>query len=168
MPIQIAADFEIKILDPVSVTLSRNAGGDLAVSIDDRTYEKAKAIRAFPLTAASACVAFTDSEGKELGIVEDSSLIEPGSRQVLQEALDEAYLATQVVTIFSVTANHSMTTWDMQTTRGRRIVHVRDRGEIRALSTSRVILTDINGIKYEVASIEALDEKSQTLLESEM
>ena len=56
----------------------------------------------------------------------------------------------------------------METDRGFRSTHLRDRSDVRSLPDGRIILTDVHGVKYEIPGVDSLDERSRALLESEM
>ena len=40
--------------------------------------------------------------------------------------------------------------------------------DVRTFPDGRIILTDVHGVKYEIESLDALDERSRTLLEAEL
>ncbi|MGQ9525707.1 MAG: DUF1854 domain-containing protein [Armatimonadota bacterium] len=45
---------------------------------------------------------------------------------------------------------------------------MRDRNDIRRLRAGRVVMTDVNGVKYDIPNWRELDKRSSELLEQEM
>ena len=53
------------------------------------------------------------------------------------------------------------------TDRGLRTAHVKERSNIRPLPDGRIMLTDVDGVKYEIIP-DQLDERSRSWLEIEV
>ena len=100
-------------------------------------------------------------------MIEDLADIDPDSRQMLIEEIDVTYLITSIRAIQAVQSRHGVTTWQLDTSRGFRMAHLKDRSDIRRLPGRRVILTDVHGMRFEIADTDKLDLRSQALLEAE-
>jgi hypothetical protein len=158
------------VLDPRCVRISRNASGRLVLTLGmgvDR-FEDVRPVCAFPLSAPDEHVSLMDSEGREIGVVRDVGQLDPESRRVLQEEREMVYLTTRVQAIRSATSRFGVGTWELETDRGPRTIHVRLRGDVRWLPGGRVVLTDLHGVKYEIPDVNALDERSRGFLETEL
>jgi len=147
--------------------LGRDDYHRLVLRKDDGTWGPVKPVRAFPLSAPDSCVFLIDADGREAGMVSDVNLLPPASREALHQTLTVDYLSTRVLSIQSVKSRHGVSTWQLQTERGSRTVHVKDRSDIRKLPGNRVLMTDVDGMRFEVPDTAALDDRSQGLLESE-
>jgi hypothetical protein len=158
---------EFRRLSPASVKLHGDAFNHLVLELDGVVYERVKPVRSFPLTAASTCVFLLDSEGNQIGMIPDITELPADSRSVLEQRLESLYFSTRVVAIAGVKSRHGVTTWNLRTTRGDTTIYVKDRNDIRTLPGKRMILTDTNGMRYEIANIDKLDDKSQGALEAE-
>jgi hypothetical protein len=161
---------DVYFLDPRSTRISRNAFGRLVLTVAGGVdqFEDVRPIRAFPLSAPDRDVSLTDAEGREIGVIPDVNALDPESRQTLVEELDTVYLSTRVHAIKSVQSQYGVGTWELETDRGPRTAYLRDRGDVRALPDGRIILTDVHGVKYEIADPGALDERSRSFIEAEM
>ena len=159
---------ELVLLDPERVRISRDDFGDLRLDMGDRTFEKIKPVRTHPLTQPERFIAFLDACGQDIGIVEAAAALDPDSRRVLAEELKLCYFSARVRRIHSEEARYGVTTWDLETDRGRRTAYIRDRGDIRPLPGGRVILTDTHGVRFDIPEINALDQKSFRLLEEQI
>ncbi|MGE5557474.1 MAG: DUF1854 domain-containing protein [Bacillota bacterium] len=130
-------------------------------------HRNVRPVRAFPLTSPGMCVIIQSESEEELGIIYDLSLLDADSRKVIEEDLENAALATRILAVSHVKVSHGMTTWRIKTDRGDRVIYVKDRQDIRWLPGKKVVLTDINGLKFTIDDADGLDERSRLLLEGE-
>ncbi|NLF37911.1 DUF1854 domain-containing protein [bacterium] len=159
---------DIRFIDPGLATLTRDAFNRLDLAIEGgETFNDVRALRAFPLSSPASCIVFKTAQGTEIGVMDDMRKLPRASRKLLEGELELAYFTTRVTAISSVSSKHGFTTWDFETDRGRCTVYVRDRTDIRWLAGGRLIFTDVNGMKFEIPSVDAIDERSQALLEAE-
>ena len=159
---------EFNHLPPAQVRLNRDTYHRLVLNLAGAVYESVRPIRPFPLTAPESCVFLIDKDGREIGLVEQVGALEPGSRDLLREVLALEYLSVRILSVRSVKSRHGVTTWDLRTDRGDRIAHVKDRSDVRKLPGNRVLMTDTDGMRYEIPDTGKLDERSLALLESEV
>lgn len=154
-------------LSSESLHLSRDSHGALQARVDGRNYEDVKPVRAFPLTAPSSCVFLLDGEEHEIGLIAELNELEPKARELIEAELAQRYFPTQIESLFTVKSSHGVTTWEAQTDRGMRTVHIKDRSDIRRLERGHVVFTDVEGIRYEIPDTSKLDDRSQALLDAE-
>jgi hypothetical protein len=158
---------EFTRLTGAKVTLQRNAFQQLVLEHEGGRWEKVRPMRPFPLSARDACVFFLDADGEQVGYVADAKELPADARALLEEELALLYFSTRINAIPAVKSRHGVTTWTLATERGEKVVHVKDRNDIRTLPGRRVIFTDTSGMRYEIANSDKLDDKSQGLLEAE-
>jgi len=160
---------DLRLLDPKLLRLRVDEFRrlNLEVGIEER-YGPVRAVRCLPLTQPYEFISIQDDEGEEVGIIPDLRDLEPDSRRALEAELELYYLKAQVRAIHKVEARNGVISWDVTTDLGAKMVHVRDRQNIRPLPDGRTVLTDIHGGKYEIPPPEELDEKSRGWLEIEM
>src|SRR5438270_3758550 len=159
MPPRGLSNADLRLIDPKCVRLSRDAFAALRleVGIEER-YEPMRALRLLPLTDPNRFISFTDEEGAEIGILEDPSRLEPKSREILNEELNLVYLKAEVRSIVKVNPRMGLVSWELDTSLGPRTIYLKDRHDIRPLPDGRIILTDVHGAKYEIPSLDALDD----------
>jgi hypothetical protein len=158
----------VEMISPKEATFMRDTFGKLCLRLaGGSTYVGVRPLRTFPLTAPDSCIAVVDSEGREIGLIEEISHLESSSGDILREELALEYFAARICRILQVDSNHGTTTWHVETDRGPRVVHVKDRVDIRTLSPTHLVVTDAGGIKYEIENTRELDARSQALLEGE-
>ena len=154
-------------LDPESVELSRDAFQRLTLRLGEQHWDEVKAVAAFPLSAPESCVFLIDSERNEIGFIAEVADMPPAARDTLRDALAIEYLCTRVLGITSIQSRHGVSTWDLRTARGDRTVHIKDRSDIRRLPGNRIVITDVDGMRFEIPDRNALDERSRALLDAE-
>jgi Domain of unknown function (DUF1854) len=156
---------DLLFLDPRDVRARRNERGKLVVDIrwpdDEQRVEGVKPVRSFPLTAPDRQIVLLAPDDRELGIIRELRALDRASREVIEAELEIAYLVTRVKEIRLVRARFGVTTWELETDRGSRTAHVKERSDIRPMPDGRIILTDVDGVKYEIPRPEDLDERSR-------
>jgi len=160
---------DLRLLDPKAVRLSRDATGGLRLEIGiEERYEPVRVLRLLPMSDAEHYISFQDEEGEEIGVLEDPARLEPESRRILQDELELVYLKAEVKAIVRVIPRMGLVSWELDTSLGRRTIYLKDRHDIRPLPDGRIILTDVHGAKYEIPSLDDLDDRSRSCLEIEM
>ncbi len=154
--------WDLHPLVPSQVHCHHHARGSFAVTIDGTTFPTVVLTQAFPRSQPGHYVALATPEGKELGILVDSSLLDPSSRAALQQELRRRYVMPIVTQVERVQQRPGSWTFDLATDRGPMQISVRNLHEhLEGLGADRIILTDIDGRTAEVSSIRALDAHSQ-------
>jgi Domain of unknown function (DUF1854) len=153
-------------LDPRAVRARRDERGRLVVTLGGgvETVEGVRPVRAFPLTAPDRQIVLLDTEDRELGVIQELKRLDRESREAIEAELEIAYLVARVTAIQWVRSRFGVTTWELETDRGPRTAHVKERSDIRPLPDGRIILTDVHGVQYEIPTPEELDERSRSWL----
>jgi hypothetical protein len=164
-----APDGDLCFLDPRAVRARRNERGRLVVTLAGgvQTVEGVRPVRAFPMTAPDRQIVLLDAEDRELGIIRELGALDRESQEAIKAELEVAYLVPRVQSIRSVLSRFGVTTWELETDRGLRTAHVKERSDIRPLPDGRIILTDVDGVKYEIPPVQDLDDRSRGWLQIE-
>ena len=157
--------FELRVLDPKRIRIFREAGVPRLTLRDDRSWSKVSVARAFPLSNPDHYLGFLDGAGKDIGLLYDPGLLDPDSRQVVEEELEKRYFVPVVDRVLTIKEEFGTIYWTVETDRGQKEVIVRNlRDNLQELSASRVIITDVDGNRFEFADVSKLDGKSQSVL----
>ena len=131
----------------------------------DRSWLKVEASRAFPISDASHYIGFLDGNGKDIGMIQDPAELDSESRVVLDEELRLRYFVPVVRSVYSVKEEFGSIYWDVETDRGRKEVVVRNvRDNMHEIGGGRVMVTDVDGNRFEFSDVGRLDSKSQDLI----
>jgi hypothetical protein len=162
---EIPSSFELRILDPKTTRLFRVAGVTRLTIEGDRSWAKVSPSRAFPLSNPDHYIGFLDGDGKDVGLLYDPSQLDAESRTLIAEDLERRYFVPIVERVLRVREEFGTIYWDVETDRGAVEIVVRNlRDNLQELSSSRVIITDIDGNRYEFPDIPKLDNKSQAII----
>lgn len=134
-------------------------GGVLRLTIEDqRSWIKVAAARAFPVTRPNEYIGFLDGRGKDVGMLVDPSTLDAESRSALDADLERRYFVPVVQRVLKSTQEFGTVYWTLETDRGTRDVVIRQlRDNLHELSPTRVIVSDIDGNRFEFPDIYKLD-----------
>ncbi len=154
-------------LDGKKLRLVEGPSGILRLIIDGEcSYLRVKVYRAFPITHPHNYIGFCDDAGKEIGIVKDPKEMDHDSQKLLNRALRRRYLAPKILNVFSAVDRFGVSTWQVDTDRGKRDFAVIDHTDnIRHIGKGRVAIQDADGCRYDVPNYHELDKKSSDFLD---
>ena len=133
---------------------------------DDRSYLKVKVVRAAPLSYPDQYISFLDGKDEEICMVDDLGELDEGARAIVAEELDRRYLTSVVQEVHSLRNEFGTSYWDVQTNRGQREFVVQNVAEnAQWLGDHRLLLLDVDGNRFEIPDLEALDRRSLALIE---
>jgi hypothetical protein len=157
--------FELRILDPQEVRLFQ-AGGVLRMTLgDQRSYLRVRVARAFPLSDPHHYYGLLDGAGKDIGVIVNPADLDTESRTLAEDALEKHYFVPVVKEVLSVKEDYGSIVWEVDTDRGRKTYIVRSmRDNLADLSATRVLITDVDGNRFEIPDITRLGAYAQSLV----
>lgn len=135
--------------------------------IKTETYEgRAFLCRQFPFELEWEFISVMDEHQQEVGIIKAVSLFEGNSYDMLCTELRRRYYTPVIDKILGVKERYGFSYWRVHTAEGNVNFTLHDtyRSIIRA-SGNRVILLDVNGNRFEIPNVDALDRKSYKKIE---
>lgn len=119
--------------------------------------------RAFPFDAPDEFVSVLDGDGNEYGLIRSLAVFAgvPEAEALLRGELDRKYLMPVITRIRSLKTKLGFSYWEVDTDHGRRSFTMQD--TYRNLfhhSESGVVLTDVDGNRYEIPDVLKLDPRS--------
>ncbi len=165
MPDQELEAFELRILKPEDVRIFRHGGVTRLTLENQRSWTRAQSMRAFPLTDPDHYIGFLDCANKDIGLIVDPSQLDAESRSVVEQDLEKRYFVPLIRKVYSVKEEFGTIAWDVDTDKGRRELLVRNiRDNLQELTSSRVIVTDVDGNRFEFPDISRLDSRTQGII----
>jgi hypothetical protein len=149
------------------LTLGRNGDGTMMLSVDGgEPVRNVRVVRAAPLSHPTRYITFLNVKGRELCTVDRLEDLSPPQQQLVEEELAKYYLGNTIQRIHELESEFGIAYWDVETSRGRRDFVVQDvQSSITWLSPTRVLIVDVDGNRFEIADLRALDARSQSLVE---
>ncbi len=154
-------------VDPKDIRFFREPAWRLRMTIEgDRSYLRVKIVRAAPLSQPDRYVCFLDAKDEVICMVDDVRDIREKYRPLIQEELEQRYLTALVKKVTSMRTEFGVSYWDVETDRGQREFVAKDVAEnVQWLGERRLMIVDVDGNRFEVADLDALDKKSAGLIE---
>jgi len=164
---------DLVLLDPRTVRLFHTGGSAVRMTVDGaappldaaRTYLRVQIARAFPLSMPDKYIGVRDATDKDIGTFVTLDGMDTESRRIVDEELSRRYFLPKILRVRKVTEEFGLTTWDVETDKGAREFTVQNlRDSTTNLGSSRLLVTDKDGVRYEFPDTNRLDSKSLNVL----
>ena len=133
---------------------------------DDRSYLRVKIVRAAPLSHPNRYICILDAKDEEICMIDDPKLLASEMADIVKEELDRRYLTSTIERVTSVRNEFGTSYWDVLTNRGEREFVVQNASEnAQWLGDHRLLLVDVDGNRFEIPDLNALDKKSLRYVE---
>ncbi len=154
-------------VDTGRIGLFREPAWHLRMTIEgDRSYLRVKIVRAVPLSDPDRYICFLDANDEVICMVDDVTTLSVESQAIIREELDLRYMTSRIERVHSIRSEYGVSYWEVTTDRGPREFVVKNVGEdARWLEEKRVLILDVDGNRFEVADLGALDKRSRGLVE---
>jgi len=154
--------------DPGTLSLFYSPPGTLRLTIaDDHSYTTVKLFQSSPLSLPGRYLSLQSGRNEEILLIPELSVLMPSARQTAEEELRRRYLTSRVNKVTEVRTEFGITYWHVETDRGPRDFVVQSMSESCLwLSDDHILLTDVDGNRFEIASRAGLDTDSQAQLDS--
>lgn len=164
-PLSLVEASRLVVLDPARLTFFEHGASIRLTVAEDRSYLDIAVLRVFPLSDPDRYLSLRDGEGKEIGVLADPAVLDEEALRMLDRALERRYFIPVVRRVVSAKERFGIVDWQMETDRGvRRFSTQNLRENLTRPAPGRLILSDIDGNRYDVRDIDALDRTSQDLL----
>lgn len=146
--------------------LSHDSFGRLVlVDGDGRRFVGVEPVRAFPIADPNRFISICDGHGRELISVDALHDLPPALAQMLAQELRAREFVPLIERIQRIAVEKEPAEWDVQTDRGPVTFLLGNADDVRRIDRDRATVTDLQGIRYMIASIRHLDAHSRRLLE---
>ena len=133
---------------------------------DERSYIRVRPVQASPVSFPDKYIALLDVKNEEVAFIEDMSTLDEISQKVIREELARRYLKAEIVRVNSIQMEFGVTYWEVETDRGRREFVTRGHENTYWVTDTRLLLTDVDGNRFEIIDYLKLDDNSIKLIES--
>ena len=161
---------DIGMLDLTESKFFRTEGGFTGLRVKDKEYKRISLRRALPLKDPMSYISVADHENKEIGIIKSVSDLTGEQFEIVTEELNRRYYCPEVLEIKSVKDKLGYVYMEMiigdsagKTLKNAAVKDVNR--NIRMLGDDRLIIFDVDGNRFILPSLKALDKKSLKRLE---
>lgn len=132
---------------------------------DGQRHDHVLVVRAYPVTAPDQGVGIMDAEGHELAWFERLDQLTQSLQDPIRQALAEREFLPEIERLKSVSSLVTPSVWTVQTNRGEARFMLKGEEDIRRLTGTTLIVSDIDGVQYLIRDPMALDRHSRRLLD---
>lgn len=158
---------EITFIEPEKARFYALDGDFLGLEYEGADRKRVSLHRALPIQSPGEYISVLDAEGKEIGIIRSLSGFEGGQAELLDRELDMRYYHPSVHRISSSKEKMGYVYFDLETSAGKKSVAVKDVSKsIRQLDGKRILLLDVDGNRYMIEDMAALDRASMKCIET--
>ncbi|MBC7326948.1 DUF1854 domain-containing protein [bacterium] len=154
---------------PNTTKFERTSGGVVKLYVEGMgEFSKVILRRLFPLSNPTRYISVWNGDyrseeqfGQEIGVITDLEMLDPESRQVVEEELERTYYIAKIKRIKSVKDLYGFTEWVVETDIGeRKFLTWGLHNSVIDMGNRRLIIWDIDNIYYEIEDWTRLDPRS--------
>jgi len=135
-------------------------------SEDEKEYDRVFLHRSFPNEMTENYISVLDRDNNEIGMIRDINDFDETAKELLRRELKRKYHVFTIKKISSVKEKYGYSYWNITDETGEREFTVQDTYKsITKITSERVCVTDIDGNRYEIPSLSALDRRSAKRIE---
>jgi hypothetical protein len=148
---------------PAGVVLRTATDGRLHVTVDGQDVP-VRLRQCFPWSEPGLHLSLRDDEDRELAIVDDPAQLDAESRAALEHALAEAGFVLEVTRVLDIDEEVEIRQWSVETKQGPRLFQTHLDDWPRVLPAGGLLIRDVAGDLYRLASPQSMDKHSRELL----
>ncbi|MBQ8816106.1 MAG: DUF1854 domain-containing protein [Lachnospiraceae bacterium] len=150
---------EMRFLTAENAQFSRTEGGFVALKTMGKEYARVGIYLTFPLTNPEEYISIreADEKAKEIGIIEKLSQLNPDEQDMIREQIKLRYFMPVITKVLDVKDEYGYAYWHVTTNFGVcRFTTQMSGNAVISLSDSRLLVTDIDGNRYEIPDFYSL------------
>lgn len=150
----------LRFITKENAVFERTEGGFVSMEIDGESYPRVQVYRSFPFTDPDAYISIRepDEKAKEIGVIKNLRKdVSKETRQMLEEQLRLRYFTPKIEKIINIKDEYGFAYFDVLTDHGacRFTIHMGG-GSVVNLSDTRLMITDLDGNRFEIADVTKL------------
>lgn len=135
--------------------------GFLKLSLEGKVYDKVTLTRLLPYSQEESYITVIQGQ-EEIGIIKDLSALDKQQYNKVTAHLNYKYYIPEITKINSVKEKMGFLYIDLETTGGQKEICIADFvSNIRIIKDNLLSITDVEGNKYRMSNIGALDKESR-------
>lgn len=152
-------------VNPGACIFSMGETGFLKAVIDGVEYKRVILSRSLPLNFPDDYICITDTEKKELGIIEHISQFDEGQQALINDELGKRYFCPVITSIDSIKDKMGNFYFDVKIGTFEKQFTVKDITRSIRQQGKSIYLTDIDGNRYKIEDYSKIPSKSRHKLE---
>ena len=155
-------------MQPSSLQLFHHPKDRLRLTVgEEKSYLTVKPVWAAPLSHPDKYLALLDGKGEEIVTLPEPSALSSDSHQAVREEIARRYLTATIEVVTEARCEFGATYWHVETDRGPRDFVTQSLSEnVQWLTPTHVLLTDVDGNRFELKDVSKMDPVSRELVEA--
>ena len=145
------------------ITLRSGGDGRLLATIDDKEVS-VRLRQCVPWSEPHRHISLRDDKEREVALIDDPAQLAPASRRALEDALAAAGFVLVVTRVVGVDEEVEIRHWSVETVHGPRTFQTHLDDWPRTLPGGDLLIRDVGGDLYRLATPRGMDRKSRELL----
>ena len=146
---------EMRFLTKDNATFARTEGGFLSLKLQakDKEYARVGVYLTFPLTNPEEFISIreADEKAKEIGLIEKLTDLPADQQEMIREQIRLRYFMPVITKVLDIKDEYGYAYWHVMTSFGAcRFTTQMSGNAVISLSDSRLMVTDIDGNRYEI------------------
>lgn len=158
---------ELTYLDANKIRFRLTAGDLLSLEMEEKFFPKVDLHLAFPFTWPDRFISVREPEGDEIGLLKSLDDLDPNSQEAVSQELNWRYYTPKIERIRNYKEEFGYSYWEVDTNRGfYEFVTQRRDQSVRSITSTRILLVDVSGNRFEIEDARKLDKRSRFYLET--
>lgn len=144
---------EMRYLTRDNARFERTGSGFVSLKYKDMEYKRIGVYLTFPLTNPEEFISIRESDEKarEIGLIQKLTDLEPDQQEMIREQIRLRYFMPVITKVLDVKDEYGYAYWNVTTSFGACRFTTRMSGDaVVFLGDSRLMITDIDGNRYEI------------------
>lgn len=144
---------QMHLLTNQNATFSRTEGGFISLKTEGAEYARVGIYLTFPLTNPEEFISIreADEKAREIGLIEKLSDLDTDQQEMIREQIRLRYFMPVITKVLDVKDEYGYAYWHVTTNFGACRFTTQMSGDaVISLSDSRLLVTDIDGNRYEI------------------
>ncbi|MHB9133077.1 MAG: DUF1854 domain-containing protein [Armatimonadota bacterium] len=160
---------DLQLQDPATLEFRQESGRLQWRKQGEEEWKKITLARLFPLTDPESWLAMLDAEGKEIGILQTLQGLSRQSLKAVRGELECRYLVPRIKRIIACRDRFDLLEWEVETDRGPLTFLLRNPQEsVTQPFANYLCFADVEGNRYDVDDVRALDEESRKWIDERL
>ena len=150
---------KLRFIDAGNAQFKRTEGGFVALDFDGKSYNRIGVYLTFPLSDPEEFISIreADEKAKEIGVIKKLEDIPPEQAEMIREQIRLRYFMPVITKVIDVKDEYGYAYWNVITSFGAcRFTTGMGGDSVVTLSDARILITDIDGNRYEIADFNML------------
>ena len=144
---------EMRFLTKENAKFARTEGGFVSLKFGEKEYSRVGVYLTFPLTEPEEYISIRepDEKAREIGIIEKLSQLDKDQQEMIREQIKLRYFMPTITKVLDIKDEYGYAYWNVVTSFGACRFTTRMSGDaVVNLGESRMLVTDIDGNRYEI------------------